>query len=424
MSGTPNKRPHEEGDHKHDDFSKVMGSESHASFDAGQDSRTPKIQRTESQDSDRRSPLLPMYRVSSTPNDSRSEHNIASRIRFDSTKDVKVDVKSELRDFYQGAKADKDDKFDKRADDRDIYPEYKGDMKMDKDGSSTHLNWKDSKEQNRGKRYPDVTMDPWHTSPSLLHGSDEVGKEVEDRDHREAVGENKLDLKGEEKRKDGKNQESGERHKKRNDHRNNLQLGGSSLEILREDRESDRQKRERKDLSKERDKPKDREKDQQKKQKDLDNWKNTDTDRRKERDTDLEGERPEKRSRHHDKETEEGGVDERERKALNYGVHQRKRLQRPRGSPMANRDPCFRPRSQENEEFGKQLLPRCSGFKTGKSDVSTVVYRVGECMQELVKLWKEYETTQADRACDSAQIGPTLEIRIPAEHVSATNRQS
>ncbi|XP_059656216.1 uncharacterized protein LOC132303126 isoform X3 [Cornus florida] len=59
----------------------------------------------------------------------------------------------------------------------------------------------------------------------------------------------------------------------------------------------------------------------------------------------------------------------------------------------------------------------------GKSEVSTVVYRVGECMQELIKLWKEYESSQAEKNCESSQNGPTLEIRIPAEHVTATNRQ-
>ncbi|KAL7231102.1 hypothetical protein ACSBR2_009383 [Camellia fascicularis] len=59
----------------------------------------------------------------------------------------------------------------------------------------------------------------------------------------------------------------------------------------------------------------------------------------------------------------------------------------------------------------------------GKSELSTVVYRVGECMQELMKSWKEYESSQADKSADNTQNGPTLEIRIPAEHVTATNRQ-
>lgn len=44
-------------------------------------------------------------------------------------------------------------------------------------------------------------------------------------------------------------------------------------------------------------------------------------------------------------------------------------------------------------------------------------------MQELIKLWKEYELSQADKASEGSQNGPTLEIRIPAEHVTATNRQ-
>jgi len=55
--------------------------------------------------------------------------------------------------------------------------------------------------------------------------------------------------------------------------------------------------------------------------------------------------------------------------------------------------------------------------------VSIVVYKVGECMQELIKLWKEYDLSHPDKSGDFANNGPTLEVRIPAEHVTATNRQ-
>ena len=59
----------------------------------------------------------------------------------------------------------------------------------------------------------------------------------------------------------------------------------------------------------------------------------------------------------------------------------------------------------------------------GKSEVSSVIYKVSECMQELIKLWKEYETSQSDKNSESSHKGPTLEIRIPEEHITATNRQ-
>ncbi|XP_060183029.1 uncharacterized protein LOC132612984 [Lycium barbarum] len=168
MSGTPNKRPHEEGGN---------GSHSHSSV---------------------------------------QKYLQDNAVAF--SKDNNEDVKVKTRDFYQGAKADKD-KSDKRADDkvkhdRNIYLEYKGDVKVDKDGfggMSTHLNWNDSKKQSRDKKHLE-----W-----------------------------------------------GERDKERNDRRRNLQLEGSSFEnkeIPREDRESNRWENERKDLSKERDKPKDCEK--------------------------------------------------------------------------------------------------------------------------------------------------------------------
>ncbi|KAJ4883207.1 Histone deacetylation protein Rxt3 [Raphanus sativus] len=58
----------------------------------------------------------------------------------------------------------------------------------------------------------------------------------------------------------------------------------------------------------------------------------------------------------------------------------------------------------------------------GKSEAPIVVYKVGECMQELIKLWKEYESSQHhDKSGDFASNGPTLEVRIPAEYVTATN---
>ncbi|KAH1233902.1 hypothetical protein GmHk_09G026234 [Glycine max] len=46
-------------------------------------------------------------------------------------------------------------------------------------------------------------------------------------------------------------------------------------------------------------------------------------------------------------------------------------------------------------------------------------------MQELIKLWKEYELSQSqvEKNSESSNGGPTLEIRIPAENVTATNRQ-
>ena len=44
-------------------------------------------------------------------------------------------------------------------------------------------------------------------------------------------------------------------------------------------------------------------------------------------------------------------------------------------------------------------------------------------MQELMKLWKEHDSCQPDKNVKNSQNGPTLEIRIPAEHITATNRQ-
>jgi hypothetical protein len=46
-------------------------------------------------------------------------------------------------------------------------------------------------------------------------------------------------------------------------------------------------------------------------------------------------------------------------------------------------------------------------------------------MEELIKLWKEYETShsQVEKNAESSNDGPTLEIRIPAVNVTAANHQ-
>ncbi|KAL6994851.1 hypothetical protein U1Q18_041439 [Sarracenia purpurea var. burkii] len=396
-----------------------------------QDSRTPlKIPRNDS--TDRRSTLLPMYhhhhRVSSSSNDPHSDHPVLpeNRLELRDSKDNSRDLKGEnrdLRELYQSGKESRGDdnkeaKYDK---DKDAYhPDYNGEnVKTEKEGygvGNTHLNWKEAKEHHRGKRYPDISganVDPWHASRVNLPGpiEREVGKEgsiAEERDYfeaHEAVGENKVDLKGEDKykekdrkRKELKHRDWGERDKDKNERRSNLLIGSSSgegKESAKEEREAERWERDKKDLPRDKEKLKEREKDhfkreawngvdkdglhnekepmdistrtpelenstmEQKKQKDLDSWKNIDREareRRKERDADVEGERPEKRSRC-DKESDDGCAEtelgaEKEREVFNYGVQQRKRMLRPRGSPqVANREPRFRSRTHDNEGY-------------------------------------------------------------------------
>ncbi|ONI14429.1 hypothetical protein PRUPE_4G280600 [Prunus persica] len=506
MSGAP-KRPHEESGHSssskypHDDsgaypkLSSSVSNEYHPPYEMAQDSRLPKIPRTESRDLDRRSPIHSIYRMPSTSNDlhvdqaAPSENRLESRDSKD-TRDLRFenrDTKTETRDLYsesrrdtQNAKGEKDVRYDSRGDDnketkyeRENFNDVKADLKME--GyvvPSSHLNWKDSKEYHRGKRYSDApagSTDAWHRSSTQGHV--ELGKEVlatEERDHveaHEAVGENKFDSKGEDKfkdkdrkRKDMKYREWGDRDKERSDRRSTIPVANSSSECkepAKEERDSERWERERRDTGKDKERLRERERDhtkkdpwngvekdgsnnekevgdgsirvseqeilpaEQKKQKDFDSWRNVDResrDRRKERDVDVEGDRTEKRSRGYDKESDDGcadceGATDRDKEVCNYGVQQRKRMQRSRGSPqVANRELRFRSRTQDNE--GSQ----------GKNEVSSVVYKVGECMQELIKLWKEYEVSQGEKN-ESCLTGPTLEIRIPAEHVTATNRQ-
>ncbi|XP_019452366.1 PREDICTED: uncharacterized protein LOC109354365 [Lupinus angustifolius] len=367
--------------------------------------------------------------------------------------------------------------------DRDSHNDSKGDNKTEKDGYGVvgcHLNWKDPKDYHRGKRYSDApsgSLDTWHISRGSVQVPLEAGKEsstAQERDHvetHEAFGENKVDSKGDDgsKEKDRKRKESkdvkhrdwGEREKERSDRKNSTQVistGGDRKESAKEDRDVERWERENKDLPKEKEDFKERGNDQnkkeswngmdngvsnnekelddgsikqpeqeivkpeQKKREDVDSWKIVDREakeRKKERDADLEGDRPEKQSRCIDKDSGDGGADgegaeEKERESYNYNGQHRKRIQRSRESPQVPiREPRFRYRAQDNEE------------SQGKIEVSSVVYKVGESMQELIKLWKEYESSQShlEQNGGSSNYGPTLEIRIPSEHVTATNRQ-
>ncbi|KAK1426519.1 hypothetical protein QVD17_15193 [Tagetes erecta] len=533
MSGTPNKRVHEDSgghsslsgySHPQDDSGTYSGmgdansklpntsapSDYHAaSFDIGQDARMPKVPRTELDS--RRQPLPPRvmppslrgYRAGNT--EDKVEYSISSyntnfsrgaRVlppplqsghavntedkvelrdsRDNNIRDVKVenrDVKAESKELYQGAKIDKDTRYTGRGEDhkdtkyeRDVYPDYRNEGKTDKDAYNpvnSNINWKESKEHHRTWKYPDTSggnMDSWHVSRGNVHGQAEIARDglntkekVYNTEAHETVSENKVDLKGDDmlkerdrKRKDVKHQEWGDNNKERTEGQNN-----EMKDPTKEERGSEKWEQDRKDvLPKDKDKVKDHtkrdtlignEKDgshhhekedvnvSSSRALELGKQKNMDLDkeskeRRTEKDADIEGERSERRNKGFDKDSDDGGADvegsaDREREAFNeafnYGVQQRKRMLRPRGSPqVSNRDPRFRSRPQDNDG------------SIGKSDVSTVVYRVGECMQELLNLWKEYQSSNtSDNTSESSKSLPTLEIRIPAEHVTATNRQ-
>lgn len=464
MSGTPNRRPHEDGGngsgsaggsgshshpsvlkYPHDDqgtYSGIGGKvvvssrhDYHAPYPHdGSEGRMPKIA-PRGNDAERRSPLLPnmLFRVP-TPNDSHSDHvGSESRTEFrdskDSIKEIKVEnrsMKSESRELLQTAKPDK---YDARGDEskeskheRDTYSEPKGNEKLDKDGysgSNSQLNWKDVKEQHRLKQYPDVpggNVEIWQSSRGILHGQTDAGKEglhVDNKDFaeaREAVGENKIDTKGDDKfkdkdrkRKEVKHWDWGERDKERVDRRNTLQHGNynnENKEVGREERESERWGNEKKEPQKEKEKFNEKDKDNVKKElwsgldkeaphndkelieipgksneqenstletkkKDHDNWKNVDRearDKKKEKDVDLELERPDKRSRYHEKELEDSmhaeGGSEREREVFSCGVQQRKRMLRPRGSPqLGNRDSHYRSVANDNEGYAYIFFP-------------------------------------------------------------------
>ncbi|KAL9269844.1 hypothetical protein AKJ16_DCAP21514 [Drosera capensis] len=487
------KRPHDEGSHSsssskhpHDDPGGAYSNPNPTiPLETGQDARATKIARSESRDMDRRSPLHSMYRLqSSSPVSDAHFHathsaTAGSVIRMDSSalRDVKDsrDIKGEQRDS--------------KTDSREI---YRPATKVDKDG--------------RLDGWGNVGSSSVAPSEPAKEGPRHVDRE-ENVEGNEAVGENKVDWRSDDrykdkdrKRKEGKHRDWGDRDKDRSDRVGTNMQNRSSIEhkdLIKEEKESDRgarekererererekeRERERRDAHKEKERAKEKEKEnlnkeveiaaekevphndkeiinptsepenqisEQKKLKDIDGWKGMHTearDKRKERDGDAEGERLEKRSREYDKESDEAGADmdgTGDRDSFGYAVQQRKRKLRQRGSSqVGNLDARFRSHNLDAEGFSLPITTNgnlglglihqpidldvllAESWSQGKPEVSTVLYKVGECMLELAKLWKEYEESLADKTDGSLQNGPTLEIRIPAEYVTATNRQ-
>ncbi|XP_058097718.1 uncharacterized protein LOC131242833 [Magnolia sinica] len=481
-------------------FNQSLPNEYHPPFVPMSDGRLAKVQRIEPRDADKRSSVLPLYRIPSSsfgsclghpvaaesrPELRDSKDNRSAKIENRETKADTRELSNDTRMDPQASKGEKDTRSDSVAGDKEIKSEresqtdFKGEIKVEKDGyipGNSHLNCNEPKENNRGKRYsetPNDGMDPWRVARDNSRSMDDTGKEALKTEEREcleaceAVGENKVDWKAEEKlkekegkRKDEKYRDWGEREKDRNDHGNNLQLGSTSTErreLTREERELERWEMEKRDVLKDKERPKDREKDhikrealninekeiphngkglvdgsfkmpdqesselEQKRLKQLDSLRVMDRDdkeQKREMDLDVEGDRRDKSGRSYkepDDACREGDrVAERDREVFSPGVQQRRRMLRSRGtSQPASREPRFQPRPPRDNEGSR-----------GKLEVSTVVYKAGECMQELLKLWKEYEASQDIKNGESSHDTiPTLEIRVPAEYVTATNRQ-
>uniref|UniRef100_K3XVE7 Histone deacetylation protein Rxt3 n=1 Tax=Setaria italica TaxID=4555 RepID=K3XVE7_SETIT len=483
---TPTKRPLDDSSLYSSPGKAIPSSSSdfHGSFE--HDGRFAKIQRVEPRD-DKRPPLAHRMPGSSTnfaEHPISSDSRLESKQNKDAW-DTKMDdreTKADGRDVYSDPriefpanKVESDAKVDNRADESEIrtdrrgHADYKGDTKFDKDSHSTvpsNLGWKDNKEH-RGKRYFEQPSDnvDWRVSRPGLQGTDEAPKgptsmeERNSKDAHESAGDNKAEPKSEDKfrdkdrkKKDEKHRDFGARESDKNDRRTGIQLGGSGVErreMQREDRDAEKCDRERKDSLRDKE-VNDREKDSSKKDSSVviekdntilekassdgvvksaehenttteskvikdDAWKTHDRDpkdKKREKDVDA-GDRHEQRSKYNDKESDDNGTEgDMEKDKDVFGSVQRRRMVRPRvGSQASQREPRFRSRMRDGE--GTQ----------GKSEVPAIVYKAGECMQELLKSWKEFEVTQDAKNAESLQNGPTLEIRIPAEFVTSTNRQ-
>ncbi|VAH58398.1 unnamed protein product [Triticum turgidum subsp. durum] len=461
------------------------GSDFHGPFE--HDGRFAKVPRVESRDDKRPplTHRMPVGSSNFVDHPTSSDSRLESKQNKDA-RDTKVDdreAKADARDVHSdsriefpGNKAETDVKTNNRADDTEIrvdrraHGDFTGDVvKSDKDSHPTgtsNIAWKDNKDH-RGKRYVDQPDDTagWRFLRPGMQGTDQTLKvqtiveERSSKDAHESTGENKIEPKSEDKfrdkdrrKKDEKYRDFGARDADRNDRRIGSQLAGGSVErreIQRDDRDAEKWDRERKDSQKDKENN-DREKDSAKKDSFVavdkentilektasdgavkpaehestaaemktlkdDTWKSHDRDlkdKKREKDVDT-GDRHDQRSKYNDKESDDTGPEgDTEKDKDTFGSIQRRRMARPKGGSQASqREPRFRSKMRDGEG--------CAG----KSEVSAIVYKAGECMQELLKSWKEFEATPDARNAENQQNGPTLEIRIPAEFVTSTNRQ-
>lgn len=454
MSGTP-KRPHEEEEHPIsakrpiDEISGVIripfnpaSNEYRPPTEPNLDGRMTKIPRTDSRESDKRSSLIP-YPLPPPTSRLSLEHS-SEPCGVKDVRDSKVETKEtkvEKRESHTETKFDPqisnmemenaskpEDKIDGKEikSDRKSLGDFRPDSKSEKDTNNlinSLSNVKEIKEAPKALQHSESTgdgLDPWRAPRSGLLNPLESAREIPTREGREsldaseAVGENKIELKGDEKirekerkRKDEKYRGWGERGRDRHD-RHNLHLTNpsSSKLLLRDDKELENYDRERKDIQKDRD-LKDREinlskkissnfnerenlhvasdpvdtstviseKDHAlsdtKKSKEIDAWKmcgrdNKDQKRDRDYHQDVESDRHDKQSKDsNDKEPEGGcaevdGSREQDREPFGHGIHQRKRMQRQKGTPQpSHREARFRSRSRESEGYVLLLVFFC-----------------------------------------------------------------
>jgi hypothetical protein len=347
-----------------------------------------------------------------TSSDSRLEakQNKDARDAKADDREAKADVHSDTRIEFQGNKVETDVKTHNRADanelraDRRVHADVLGDAKSDKDSQPTgtsNLAWKDNKDH-RGKRYVEQPDDAvWRFPRPGLQGTDETSKvpaPVEERnskDAHESTGENKIELKGEDKfrrKKDEKHRDFGARDTDRNDRRIGIQLAGSSVErreIQRDDRDAEKWDRERKDPQKDKE-SNDREKDSAKKDSFMvvdkenttldktasdvtvkpaehentaaemktlkdDTWKSHDRDpkdKKREKDVDT-GDRHDQRSKYNDKESDDTvpeGDTEKDKDTFGSTLMFKGRLARSKGGSQASqREPRLRSKMRDGE---------------------------------------------------------------------------
>ncbi|KAJ7518413.1 hypothetical protein O6H91_21G067900 [Diphasiastrum complanatum] len=136
----------------------------------------------------------------------------------------------------------------------------------------------------------------------------------------------------------------------------------------------------------------------------------------REREREGDGDKGKEKLKDHEKHRDEGVVDgvvhgDKDKDGVvSHGVQQRKRMLRPRGSSqVVSRDVRSRFRPKEADGWN------------GRSEISALVYKVGEGLPELTRLWKDFVSANPDNVASTST--PTIEIRITPRLATTSNRQ-
>lgn len=369
----------------------------HLPLESGQDGRSSKIQRSDPRDVDRKSSLL--HQRTPSPGN-YLDHRVVSRSELIFLKDssVKAETRETIRELYADTRIDRQgtrrDEKETRPD-RGPYSCFKGDLKFGRESYSaanSHSTLKEAKGHHRANCLePSSGLGPRRAAQHCLINANEFANNRSTYENislaaHMALEVNRVNTEGDGKHreknieKDKKHKDFVERDKSRNGSRNIMQV-----RVVNEFKEplEEREK-----------------------------WRVTEINI-PEQDKDQDNKKgPNQSERIPDRDIielqQEDGDTQRNGDLFENDVQQHSRMLR---SLETFQGPQLVSGALNHERYQVQ------------SGVAAFVYKPGDCAEVLLKSWREFKASQDVKNHESYPGGPTLQIQIPAEYVTATNSQ-